>query len=249
MPTKNKKSKSKEKIKLDINSTKERIRLIKQELHYFKGLSVVLTVMIVCVFLAFAALFSAMYVETKMTRLYYGEIYKEILAQNGLEVPVDVSGEPEYEKNQNDRVESKAIENLSEIIKENQWLSFSKYGLTVYFPPKWAYVDNPYREEGEVINFYSGGEVPEQNEFSADMEVYVNETVDRYADEQESQEMKVAGLDADWYVMDNGTAAMVIEKTEGGYVELFFRYQDTEGEQMIDEQTVFNILDKLKIEK
>ena len=68
-----------------------------------------------------------------MTRLYYGEIYKEILAQNGLEVPVDVSGEPEYEKNQNDRVESKAIENLSEIIKENQWLSFSKYGYNGLF--------------------------------------------------------------------------------------------------------------------
>ena len=63
------------------------------------------------------------------------------------------------------------------------------------------------------------------------------------------KKMKVAGFDADWYVMDNGTAAMVIEKTAGGYVELFFRYQDTEGEQMIDEQTVFNILDKLKIEK
>jgi hypothetical protein len=42
--------------------------LLKAELHYFKGMSVFLMITMFCLFLAFGALFSAMYMETRMMR-------------------------------------------------------------------------------------------------------------------------------------------------------------------------------------
>jgi len=42
--------------------------LLKAELHYFKGMSMFLMIIMFCLFLAFGSLFSAMYLETRMMR-------------------------------------------------------------------------------------------------------------------------------------------------------------------------------------
>lgn len=62
----NKNMPKKQKPKMTLEQ--ERVYLLKSELNYFKGLSILLTVMIVCVFFAFGSLFSAMYLEVKIFR-------------------------------------------------------------------------------------------------------------------------------------------------------------------------------------
>jgi hypothetical protein len=51
--------------------------MLKAEVHYFKGMSIFLTVMMICIFVAFGALFSAMYMETKLLRIILQDAFDE----------------------------------------------------------------------------------------------------------------------------------------------------------------------------
>ena len=74
------------KQKTPMTLEQERVFLLKSELNYFKGLSILLTVMIVCVFFAFGALFSAMYLEVKMFRV---GIEDYLIRQSIIDLQVD----------------------------------------------------------------------------------------------------------------------------------------------------------------
>src|SRR6056297_2979678 len=72
--TKTKKSTKKkiaEQKKQDLTDNQIRIRLLKTEIQYFKGLAIMVVVMTICVFLAFGVLFSAMYLEVRATRVSF----------------------------------------------------------------------------------------------------------------------------------------------------------------------------------
>lgn len=67
---------------------------ISSELHYFKGLSIMITVLIVVVFFTFGCLFASLYWEVKMmsvaTQQYIEEMHQYLLNQSTFKEPVDV---------------------------------------------------------------------------------------------------------------------------------------------------------------
>lgn len=109
--------------------------LMKTELNYFKGLSITITVLIVCVFFAFGSLFTAMYLETK--------------AMNAILIDY-LNGEVEVMMETDAQADSDQVTESAEI----EWLSFGKYGITMYFPNSWTFLDKPYEKE---LHFYADG--------------------------------------------------------------------------------------------
>ena len=101
-----------------------RIQLLKTEVHYFKGLAIMMVVLIFCVFIAFGCLFSAMYMEVRATRIVFQGALADFLPQETGEA-ADLSEDEE---------------DLSMIEEEvitgdmTDWLVFEKYGFTAYFP-------------------------------------------------------------------------------------------------------------------
>ena len=132
--------------KNDLKELKKMVRseeaLMKSELNYFKGLSITITVLIVCVFFAFGSLFTAMYLETRMMNAVITDYLY-----------------PDSELGYNNIiVETEDVEPEMDDVKEIEWLSFEKHGLEVSFPNSWTYLDKPYQKE---LHFYSDGIVRE----------------------------------------------------------------------------------------
>ncbi len=79
--------KSTVKKKTTINSLEKMVRKedtqIKADLHYFKGLSLMMIVLIMIVFFAFGCLFGALYLEVRMmnetTKVYMRDFYQYIV--------------------------------------------------------------------------------------------------------------------------------------------------------------------------
>jgi len=61
---------------------KKRIALLKSELHYFKGLSIMMLVLILCVFFAFGVLFSSMYLEVRMLNNSISNFFSSVAIQS-----------------------------------------------------------------------------------------------------------------------------------------------------------------------
>lgn len=139
-----------------------KLSLIKSELNYFKGLSIMLTVLILCVFIAFGALFSAMYLETRITREIFQVALKDQLPPN-LQAPIagviDVADEvalaEEKEVLADEETPCCGESASTDKIDFSQWLSFSKYGVKVLFPETWTYLDRP--EQKHIHLFADGG--------------------------------------------------------------------------------------------
>jgi len=60
---------------MEAKKTKKHLSLA-AEAHYFHGLSLMLMIFVVIIFLTFSALFGSMYYETKMMRLQMENIYR-----------------------------------------------------------------------------------------------------------------------------------------------------------------------------
>jgi len=151
MTTKTKKTKTNKEVHA-IDAMK--LSLIKSELNYFKGLSIMLTVLILCVFIAFGALFSAMYLETRITREIFQAALKDQLPPN-LQVPI--AGLVDADEDVSDAEEAPCCgeSGVTDQVDFSKWLSFSKYGVKVFFPETWTYIDRP--EQKQIHLFSDGG--------------------------------------------------------------------------------------------
>lgn len=165
-----------------------RIRLLKTEVHYFKGLAIMITVLIVCVFVAFGVLFSAMYLETRMTRLVIEAAFKDFVP--AAVQPVDNSAAVAEDEPACCATDEDMAAEVTEADTAT-WLSFGKYGVTAYFPNSWTYLDKPFQKQ---IHFYADGVVREDNSSDIGEIAIIIGKKDNYATgEYEKRLVSVAG--------------------------------------------------------
>ena len=193
--------KTKKQLEQKLTDDQIRIRLLKTEVHYFKGLAIMITVLIFCVFIAFGVLFGAMYMETRITRVIFQEALKDILpAQFTSAFTPSESSEAFSWMSGNidaDDLEAELDEDILEI--EDDWLSFAKYGVTTYFPNSWTYFDRPYVKQ---VHFFADGQIrPDDSEDVGDVIVTVTDS-NNFADE-ESSLISIAGKIGFKYYVDS----------------------------------------------
>jgi len=191
-----------------------KLSLIKSELNYFKGLSVMLTVLILCVFIAFGALFSAMYLETRITREIFQAALKDQLPSN-LQAPIalmDESAEVVADEESPCCGESVAADQID----FSQWLSFSKYGVKVLFPETWTYFDRP---EQKQIHLFSDGGV--RDDGAADFgDVVISFIKDDIYKNYPAEELAISGRMSKRYVVPGED--VVIVPLDGQYLRVAF---------------------------
>ncbi|MBU1131857.1 hypothetical protein KKC32_01205 [Patescibacteria group bacterium] len=56
-------------------------KALRRDLYYYKGMAIFITCMMLCIFIAFGALFSLMYLETKMMRISMENSLSEMMFQ------------------------------------------------------------------------------------------------------------------------------------------------------------------------
>ncbi len=113
-----------EEIKNNVDVTDEttRLTLIKAELHYFKGLSIMLTVLMLCVFFAFGALFSSMYLEAKMMRNSVESLISKTMIESTSDV-YNLIGEVREENIlQNQELRDNLVEEVLQRLEEGEVL-------------------------------------------------------------------------------------------------------------------------------
>ncbi len=231
-----KKDKPKTKKESVLTSDQIRIRLLKTEVHYSKGLAISITVLIFCVFIAFGVLFSAMYLETRASRVMFQEALKDVLPagfniDSEYNVTADNVDEEVYDE---DIVYDDVEENLTLSgvnMDFETWLSFSKYGVLVYFPNSWTYFDRPFEKQ---IHFFADGLV------RADNSTEIGDLVVSFADENNYKELtaklvSVAGKIGFRY--DLGDSQEIIIANNDKYIEISYT---NELEQEVVEQILEN---------
>jgi hypothetical protein len=211
-----KKTKKPVEKKNDLKELKKMVRseetLMKSELNYFKGLSITITVLIVCVFFAFGSLFTAMYLETRV--------------MNSMVVEY-INADGDFDSQDYDIIDSDVVEDLDEVAPI-EWLSFELRGVEVSFPNSWTYLDKPYQKE---LHFYADGIVREPgNGDMGDMYLQVLNKAD--ADEVMASDRVVSKpqslmVDGDYlaekvmYKSDNNLSEFVLIKTDNP--DVFYR--------------------------
>ena len=215
MKTKTKKASietTKKELEKKLTDDQLRIRILKTELHYFKGLAIMVVLMTVCVFVAFGVLFSAMYIETRATRLVIEKAMGEILPKN-FEIS-DTAVNDDVVQNevgtQNLASASQGTDMVSEppdAIAKIKWLFFEKYGYRVYFPNSWTFLDKPFQKQ---IYFFSDGEVREND--SEDIGNFVTAIVDKdnYRDKYSGELVSAAGTVGISYSIGEGKKSQTI---------------------------------------
>lgn len=203
---KNKKKKTKERRKTRaVKKSPSKLSLMKAELNYFKGLSIIMLVMIVCIFFAFGALFSAMYMEVRMMRV-------------GLDQTLGLAPTYELQANVEEALETAFEDECCEgVEKENNWLSFEKYGVNVSFPPAWTFLDKPFQRQ---LHFYADGNVREEGSSDIGDLAVVLIDKDNYQAEYERTVTLTAGRIGFTYLVNNSKVTVV--PAPDGYVELRF---------------------------
>lgn len=182
------------------------VALMKRELHYFKGLSIMISVLIVLVFFCFAALFSAMYMETRMMRIDYDKILDDITTGTSLSALLPTSD----------------VEPAPSDVVADDWLAFEKYGFKVSFPNSWVFTDKP--NEKRIDFNYEGkfqGAARDEGSF------YVLWGVKDYTLKNKatlSEKITVAGLESMKYVMPAslGSKTVVVVPFAGKFIQFHF---------------------------
>ena len=224
--------------KNDLKELKKMVRseeaLMKSELNYFKGLSITITVLIVCVFFAFGSLFTAMYLETKVMNsiiVDYVNLQEEVgLVDQGI-------------------YEDEGDDDFGLLYEEIEWLSFEKYGVEVSFPNSWTYLDKPYQKE---VHYYSDGIVREPG--NGDMgDLYLQVLSKEEADEVMASDRVVSKPQSFWvdtdflaekvmYRADNNLAEFVLIKTNDPNVFYRVMFESKKALDIMDD-----VLQKLDI--
>lgn len=180
---------------------------LKTELNYFKGLSIFITVLIVCVFFAFGTLFSAMYLETKLLRTNVEFILGELMTPNNVYGNNALVPETPLEPSQ----------------PEPEWLTFSKYGLTVKFPGTWTFLDKPFESQ---VHFFSDRRFRDEGSADVgDFYLYITKSKRAFsADPWTLKQVTIAGLDGELSTatINNQVQSVFVLPFGKKYVELHF---------------------------
>jgi len=206
--TKTKKSTKKkiaEQKKQDLTDNQIRIRLLKTEIQYFKGLAIMVVVMTICVFLAFGVLFSAMYLEVRATRVSFEKIFSDMKSSHEKNI---VTFEQFKDK--------KTVEEKKDTLEKKDWLFFEKYGVKVYFPNAMTYLDRPFKKE---LHFFVDGQVRESD--SADQgDIYLSfASKDNYSNMNlENELIKVANVISTKYT--GSMEEIILIPINGDYLEV-----------------------------
>ena len=215
------------------------LQKIKEELHFFKGLAMMLVILMICIFFAFGALFSSMYLEVRMTRIAFENVFSKAV--------FDPTYNWEFGLDSSDLVkEGKNIEELKKP-EDLDWLSFSKYGVSVSFPDYWTYSDKPYQRQ---IYFHSDGVVRDENSRElGDLIVYATNK-DNYSGDYVGEIIELTDTPAIQYkiVNEQGEFRVVVVPVPSGYIELQFRITG-ENQEELTEEMVAEILDRFVVVK
>jgi hypothetical protein len=184
-----------------------RIRILKTELHYFKGLAIMVVLMTLCVFVAFGVLFSAMYIETRATRLVIEKAMSEILPKNFESSIVITDDNVETQNLASPPQTTDVASEPSDAIAKIKWLFFEKYGYRVYFPNSWTFLDKPFQKQ---IYFFSDGEVREND--SDDIGNFVTAIVDKdnYREKYQGELISAAGTVGISYAIEKAQTVIVV---------------------------------------
>jgi len=185
-----------------------RIRILKTELHYFKGLAIMVVLMTLCVFVAFGVLFSAMYIETRATRLVIEKAMGDILPKNFEASDIAITdGNIETQNLASPIQTTDVTSEPSEVIAKIKWLFFEKYGYRVYFPNSWTFLDKPFQKQ---IYFFSDGEVREND--SDDIGNIVTAIVDKdnYREKYQGELVSAAGTVGISYAVEKAQTVIVV---------------------------------------
>jgi hypothetical protein len=223
-----------------------RIKLLKTEIHYFKGLAISMTVMIFCVFVAFGVLFSAMYLEARATRVIFQSALSDFLPSE-LALDYDYNYDSEETICESDKdLESVLFgedEELAEVqVEEPEWLSFSKYGFDVYFPGTWTFSDKPYIKQ---VHFFSDGVVRQENtNDSGDMIVALVDK-DNYRGEYQGALTSIGSKIGYKYIVEDESSRLnvVVVPFENEYLEITF-VRTVDDEEIISDETYAVLLGK-----
>ena len=202
------------KTKTTLELEAKEIAVMKSELHYFKGLSIFFTVMMLCLFIAFGSLFGAMYYETKLMRISMDRVLGDALPKI---VVADEQG------------------NAAAISTENDWLSFEKYDVKVSFPKSWTYLDKPYQKQ---IHFYSDGILREATSTATGDLIVSFTATDNYANRGKREVALVGDRLGYVYADENGGESyeVIVVKMATGYAELRFQLKSGSKEVVTMEQ-------------
>jgi len=206
------------KVTSKIKSTdKERINLLKSELNYFKGLSIMAIVLILCVFFAFGSLFSAMYLEVKALR-YSMEIAIDQAAVQGIDL--DAPDIDSSDKNKEVPVEAAEVE----------WINFEKYGFNVHFPSSWTYLDNPYKNYEKTLDLYSDGQIHDYDGPRGDVIVRVVDEWEAPETLNNKKELKINDFSAVLYSSSDksNTTYIVVIDNQAKFIEITFNNLNVE---------------------
>ena len=185
-----------------------RIRILKTELHYFKGLAIMVVLMTLCVFVAFGVLFSAMYIETRATRLVIEKAIGDILPKNFEASDIaSTDGNAETQNLASPIQTTDVTSEPSEVIAKIKWLFFEKYGYRVYFPNSWTFLDKPFQKQ---IYFFSDGEIREKD--SEDVGNIITAIVDKdnYRDKYQGELVSAAGTVGISYAAEKAQTVIVV---------------------------------------
>jgi len=181
----------------------QKISIMKAEVHYFKGLAVFLTIILVCIILAFGSLFGAMYYETRLMRISLERVLGEALPKI---VVADQSGEKQP---------------TLAVSDDEEYLTLEQLGFKISYPKQYSYV---VKETVNQVHFFKDGEVRSlASSDTGDMIVSLTKN-DNYAGKGKREVALVGDHLGSVYAEDNGLDAYeaVVVKTADGYMELKF---------------------------
>ncbi|MFH0779270.1 MAG: hypothetical protein V1928_00245 [Parcubacteria group bacterium] len=223
------------KINALIKQDRKAVNMIESELHYFKGLSIVIFALFFCVFFVFSALFASMYMEVRMAR---------VALQNALIAQYDSSSScPD-------------AENQPLVQPEEGWLAFAKYGFEISYPKEWSFLDKPSLKQ---VNFFQDGKIRNETSTNTGDVTVTLANKDLYSGKYPKTDIQIAGLTAASFEFKIGNVTYgeivvpfnspALPATRGReFINIRFKKQIGQNENL-SEDTIQKIIEKFQIIK
>ncbi len=212
------------------------IKVLKNEVHYYKGVAIMTLTLIFCVFIAFSSLFASMYLETKATRVLIGQSLDQIITR----LPADSLS-----------VENSLIENDEFDESDNDisadWKSFNNFGYTVFYPETWTSRIDTIRK---VVHFYWDGTVRSDKSIeNGELRIFIKNS-NEYLNlpDMEIEDIRVGdtiGMRYDFSKNGNDYVAVVVPQGDK-FVEFLFRTVKS-GEVLLGDTIIEEILNKFTL--
>lgn len=201
------------------------VNMIESELHYFKGLSIVIFVLFVCVFFTFAALFASMYMEVRMARV---ALQNALIAQyeGGSSCSADVQ---------------------PSVQAETGWQTFAKYGFEISYPKEWSFLDKPSLKQ---VNLFQDGKIRNETSTNTGDVTITVASKDLYTGKYPKTEIQIAGLTAASFEFKLGDVNYkeIVVPFDSAFVNIRFKKQIGNKENL-SEDTIQKIIEQFQIVK